>query len=203
MSDFGIIKELDGMTGVDSSETFVGTLNYMSPERVFGKAYTSKADIWSLGLSLYGAFMGKSAIDPSAGYWGLNALFQNGSELNVDYSDCTEELKSFFMDMLQLDPEFRSSAKSLLLHPFIMSCHEEDGTPIIADDFELITLPEYKDLKRKFKRICKKLYYHYSRQARKEFKADRKFECPKFKAKHIKELGIIIIVFSSTIYIIN
>jgi serine/threonine protein kinase len=43
LSDFGIIKELGGS---DEAETFCGTLNYMSPERVLGLKYTTKADIW-------------------------------------------------------------------------------------------------------------------------------------------------------------
>jgi serine/threonine protein kinase len=31
-------------------KTFVGTLTYMSPERMEGKNYTYPSDIWSLGM---------------------------------------------------------------------------------------------------------------------------------------------------------
>ncbi len=59
------------------AETFVGTLNYMSPERVQSKKYSSKADIWSLGLALYSVFTGESAIPKNVGgYWGVLAYFQ-------------------------------------------------------------------------------------------------------------------------------
>ena len=34
-------------------ETFVGTLMYMSPERVNGHKYDFSADVWSLGVILY------------------------------------------------------------------------------------------------------------------------------------------------------
>ena len=34
-------------------ETFVGTLMYMSPERVNGRKYDFSADVWSLGVILY------------------------------------------------------------------------------------------------------------------------------------------------------
>ena len=67
LSDFGIIRDLGFEE--EGSETFVGTLNYMSPERVLGKKYNSKADIWSLGLALYSCATGKPALDPSKGYW--------------------------------------------------------------------------------------------------------------------------------------
>lgn len=35
------------------SKTAVGTFTYMSPERIFGKAYDAKSDIWSFGIIMY------------------------------------------------------------------------------------------------------------------------------------------------------
>ena len=51
LSDFGISKEL-GMT-IGLCNTFLGTMIYMSPERIYGKKYSYSSDIWSLGLMLY------------------------------------------------------------------------------------------------------------------------------------------------------
>ncbi|CAM9226889.1 unnamed protein product, partial [Phaeothamnion confervicola] len=50
LSDFGIARELDGDT--DLAQTMVGTVRYMSPERLAGKGYDSSADVWSMGIVL-------------------------------------------------------------------------------------------------------------------------------------------------------
>lgn len=48
LSDFGISKELEQTKAL--TNTFVGTLSYMSPERIQGHQYGYPSDIWSLGL---------------------------------------------------------------------------------------------------------------------------------------------------------
>ena len=50
LTDFGITKQLDETSALMS--TFVGTMNYMSPERMEGETYSAKGDIWSLGIIL-------------------------------------------------------------------------------------------------------------------------------------------------------
>ena len=62
VSDFGIVRELDPSDD-DKASTFVGTLNYMSPERVSGGTYSYASDIWSFGLSLVTCALGRYPID--------------------------------------------------------------------------------------------------------------------------------------------
>ena len=50
LTDFGITKQLDETSALVS--TFVGTLYYMSPERMEGEKYSFEGDIWSLGIVL-------------------------------------------------------------------------------------------------------------------------------------------------------
>ncbi|CAM9242995.1 unnamed protein product [Scytosiphon promiscuus] len=50
LSDFGIARELEGET--DLAQTMVGTIRYMSPERLAGTGYGVAADVWSLGVVL-------------------------------------------------------------------------------------------------------------------------------------------------------
>lgn len=57
LSDFGLAKELGGE--VSQAATFVGTLAYMSPERLKGHQYTSAGDIWGLGVSICECLLGK------------------------------------------------------------------------------------------------------------------------------------------------
>jgi len=51
LSDFGISKELEAT--LNMCNTFVGTLSYMSPERMDGKQYSFSSDIWSIGMVVY------------------------------------------------------------------------------------------------------------------------------------------------------
>ncbi|KAJ6295791.1 hypothetical protein OIU78_023757 [Salix suchowensis] len=48
ITDFGVSAMLASSMG--QRDTFVGTYNYMSPERISGRAYDYSSDIWSLGL---------------------------------------------------------------------------------------------------------------------------------------------------------
>ena len=52
ISDFGLMKQLDGTSAFTKS--FVGTMIYLSPERISGNntEYSYSSDIWSLGISL-------------------------------------------------------------------------------------------------------------------------------------------------------
>lgn len=51
LTDFGISKDLNSTLGV--AATFVGTANYMSPERAVGKDYSYRSDVWSAGMVVY------------------------------------------------------------------------------------------------------------------------------------------------------
>lgn len=53
------------------AHTFVGTITYMSPERINGDAYSYSSDIWSLGLSLLTTALGKLPLDTKHGYWSV------------------------------------------------------------------------------------------------------------------------------------
>ncbi|KAJ1482006.1 kinase-like domain-containing protein, partial [Baffinella frigidus] len=56
LSDFGICAPFsptvdDDLPKLDGDLTqWVGTITYMSPERIVGGEYSTKADVWSLGL---------------------------------------------------------------------------------------------------------------------------------------------------------
>ena len=67
--------------------TFLGTVTYMSPERLENKQYSFPADIWSLGLSLVEAATGKYPFDVNVGAFEL--MMQVGGEAWCVYYSLT------------------------------------------------------------------------------------------------------------------
>lgn len=50
IADFGVSGQLAHT--LSQAQTWVGTVTYMSPERISGKSYSYDSDLWSLGLTL-------------------------------------------------------------------------------------------------------------------------------------------------------
>jgi len=59
---------------MDSKNTWVGTVTYMSPERFKGEPYTSDTDLWSLGLTIIECAHGRYPY-PDEGFKGNNFGF--------------------------------------------------------------------------------------------------------------------------------
>ena len=66
LTDFGITKQLDETSALLS--TFVGTMNYMSPERMEGEKYSFEGDIWSLGIVIVELMTGSYPYVESTGF---------------------------------------------------------------------------------------------------------------------------------------
>ena len=56
LGDFGFCKRLE--TTVDMAATMLGSPIYMAPEVLKGESYTSKADMWSLGVVVFEMLFG-------------------------------------------------------------------------------------------------------------------------------------------------
>jgi len=52
LSDFGISRELDFNSTVGMTNTYRGSVRYMSPERLRGENYDSTGDVWSVGVTV-------------------------------------------------------------------------------------------------------------------------------------------------------
>ena len=135
MADFGIQKSLNdtgwfldkNMSGL-FAKTQIGTVHYMSPERMMGEKYSYKSDIWSFGLTIlfciYGCFpynlenKKMSLIDMHIAIVEdevptLPELDKNGKEFSMEF-------KSFVQACLYKDQHKRWKASDLLMHPFLV-----------------------------------------------------------------------------------
>lgn len=126
LTDFGITKTLENTT--EFCTTFVGTRNYMSPERILGNEYSYCSDIWSLGLIVYELATGKFPY--------------NFSKVFIEHVDCilkepeptlpsdegySVELENFVTRCLKKNPEDRDSVTELCAHPWILKYSDSDA----------------------------------------------------------------------------
>ncbi|PNW81498.1 hypothetical protein CHLRE_06g249150v5 [Chlamydomonas reinhardtii] len=117
ITDFGISAFIDSTLA--QCNTFLGTVTYMSPERINNQAYSFPADIWSLGLALVELATGRYPYDAGEGPLQLMIhVLQEDAPL-PPAGEFSEEFRDFVRVSLQKDPHKRPMAEQLLTHPFI------------------------------------------------------------------------------------
>ncbi|KAH8054103.1 MAP kinase kinase [Aureococcus anophagefferens] len=128
ISDFGIVRRLDGDRAAESDEgagfydpgakpaaraaplhtvkSFVGTVTYMSPERIAGGEYGTPADVWSLGLSFWAVALGSLPVRETDGYWSLLQSIRDEPppRLPADDARWSPAFRSFLEACLAKDP---------------------------------------------------------------------------------------------------
>ncbi|KAK2395687.1 mitogen-activated protein kinase kinase [Trifolium repens] len=125
ITDFGVSIIMETTSG--QANTFIGTYNYMSPERIKGgdEGYTYKSDIWSLGLMLLKCATGRFPYTPPDNSEGWENLFQLIETIvekpspSAPSDECSPEFCSFISACLQKNPRDRPSTRNLLRHPFV------------------------------------------------------------------------------------
>ena len=58
LTDFGLTKRTDSLTGLTGTGSFIGTLDYIAPEQISGTHVDGRADVYALGCVLFRAFAG-------------------------------------------------------------------------------------------------------------------------------------------------
>jgi serine/threonine protein kinase len=87
ISDFGVSSELENT--MEECATFVGTVTYMSPERLGGERYSFASDIWGLGISIIECVTGrfpflKDGGVPAQTFWELMSTIKNQNPPKLD-----------------------------------------------------------------------------------------------------------------------
>ncbi|KAL5572528.1 hypothetical protein UlMin_022125 [Ulmus minor] len=130
ITDFGVSASLASSMG--QRDTFVGTYNYMSPERIIGSTYDYSSDIWSLGLVVLECAIGRFPYMQSEdeeswpSFYELLEAIVESPPPSAPSDQFSPEFCSFISACIQKDPEKRSSSLNLLSHPFIKKFEDKD-----------------------------------------------------------------------------
>lgn len=97
--------------------TLCGTLDYLSPEMVTGKAHNEKVDLWSLGVLCYEFLTGKPPFE-SASYDETYKRISKSQFLLPSY--LSEEAGHLIKRLLVVKPDLRLELSQVLRHPWIL-----------------------------------------------------------------------------------
>ena len=127
ISDFGIARELMAKSSESSdvdmlADTFVGTISYMSPERLAGSKYSYSSDVWALGITLISVANGTNPFGTMSFFELLEHLKGLDSSPAL-LSDFSSDFKNFIEHCLKFKHEERASVSELLSHSWISKYH--------------------------------------------------------------------------------
>jgi len=118
LTDFGITKQVDAEDSL--AGTFVGTMNYMSPERMEGEKYTYEGDIWSLGIVLHELASGQYPYKETTGFLEMLEQIKYQDSPILPRGNFSDLLIDFIARCLKKESDQRDSVVSLLAHPWIL-----------------------------------------------------------------------------------
>lgn len=124
IADFGVSRVL--AQTMDPCNSSVGTIAYMSPERIntdlnHGQYDGYAGDIWSLGVSILEFYLGRFPFSVGRqGDWASLMIAICMSQPPEAPASASREFRDFIACCLQRDPAKRWAASQLLKHPFIV-----------------------------------------------------------------------------------
>lgn len=131
IGDFGFSKHVDNFKN-QMLKTLVGTPLYMSPQILKHEVYSTKCDIWSLGLIYYEMLFGKTPWPARSQYELVKNITEMGLKFPYNIS-ITETSKLFLKQCLEINEEKRISWEQLFDHKILrepsskLSLYEKAG----------------------------------------------------------------------------
>ena len=110
----------------------VGTPYWMAPELIRGQKYDSKVDVWSLGITLIEMAEGEPPLLKEPPLRALLMITIN-PPAKLKSTLWSPAIVHFLSRCLEMNPEKRSTAEQLLMHPFIKNaCSKEEMAAFVA-----------------------------------------------------------------------
>ena len=122
ISDFGISQQLNFT--MEAKEQVAGSYLYMSPERLSSLRYTSKADIWSIGVILLEMMAGSYPFGNNPKFIDLLEELKRVDhfiESLIPKEEYSPELVSLVKACLSSSPDKRPTAAEILINPIFES----------------------------------------------------------------------------------
>jgi serine/threonine-protein kinase ULK/ATG1 len=136
IADFGFARHLgEGRM----SETMCGSPLYMAPEVLFGEPYTSKADLWSIGVILYQALYGKHPFQANNHTNLIKMIRSCNIELPKNVH-LTPDCLNLLLGLLTKNPNNRLSWEDFFAHPWLKHLQMDKRIDQLRDSME----PGYK-----------------------------------------------------------
>jgi len=124
LADFGFAA---GLTKERCNRrSVVGTPYWMAPELVRGRAYDDKVDVWSLGITALEMCDGEPPLMDISPMKAMLRIATQGTPRPKDPTKWSRALKHFLNRALHMQVKYRSSAQSLLQHPFMRCACTKD-----------------------------------------------------------------------------
>jgi len=98
--------------------TLCGTLDYLPPEMVEGKAHDEKVDLWSLGVLCYEFLCGKPPFEAESN----QDTYKRICKVDLRFpSHCSEGSRDIIVKLLRHNPRDRLTLEGTLNHPWIVA----------------------------------------------------------------------------------
>jgi mitogen-activated protein kinase kinase 1 len=135
IADFGMARQLT--MSIDQAQSFLGTMVYMSPERLQARAYSFNSDIWSLGLIVYECALGRFPVgdDPMrVNVFDITERMTNAHAIPVNLpAGYSSEFANFIDQCLKINPDDRAQVETLVEHPWALKYKDDSANiPLLA-----------------------------------------------------------------------
>jgi len=117
LADFGVSGEIANTAAF--ANTFIGTIKYMSPNRIKGNKHSSKSDIWSFGIVVLESAIGEYPYGNIPNYFLFLQKVVSIPPPIPPEGTFSQEFDNFISLCLQKEEEKLPLTSVLLKHPWI------------------------------------------------------------------------------------